>query len=98
MVAAWATPSTHGAAVYETILKADGGLSCNCPAWVYVRKGRPRGCRHTRAVEGQVPDVLAGKGAPVPGPAPPGPPRRSSLGSVGLSALTGRPLRRFDVS
>ena len=42
-MAAWATPSTHGAAVYETLLYADGQLSCNCPAWVYVRKGRPRG-------------------------------------------------------
>ena len=29
--AAWATPSTHGAAVYETLLYADGQLSCNCP-------------------------------------------------------------------
>jgi hypothetical protein len=33
VMAAWATPSTHGAAVYETLLYADGQLSCNCPAW-----------------------------------------------------------------
>ena len=32
-VAAWDTRSTHGAAVYETLLYADGRLSCNCPAW-----------------------------------------------------------------
>lgn len=34
VVAAGATPSTHGAAVYETLLYADAHLSCNCPAWV----------------------------------------------------------------
>jgi hypothetical protein len=93
-MAAWATPSTHGAAVYETLLYADGQLSCNCPAWVYVRKGRPRGCRHTRAAEGQVADRLAGRGTVVGGessrPTPRGPPA--------TSRLTGRPLRRFDVS
>jgi hypothetical protein len=33
VVAAWATPSTHGAALYETVLYADWSLSCNCPGW-----------------------------------------------------------------
>jgi hypothetical protein len=38
-MAAWATPSTHGAAVYETLLYADGQLSCNCPAWFTFGRG-----------------------------------------------------------
>ena len=91
--AAWATPSTHGAAVYETLLYADGQLSCNCPAWVYVRKGRPRGCRHTRAAESQVADVLAGRMAVTSGSS-----RSTPRGPSATSRLTGRPLRRFDVS
>lgn len=92
-MAAWATPSTHGAAVYETLLYADGQLSCNCPAWVYVRKGRPRGCRHTRAAERQVADVLAGRVAVTSGSS-----RSTPRGPTATSRLTGRPLRRFDVS
>jgi hypothetical protein len=94
VVAAWATPSTHGAAVYETLLYADGQLSCNCPAWVYARKGRPRGCRHTRAAESQGADRLAGR-EPVVGSEPSRPTPR---GPAVTSRLTGRPLRRFDVS
>ena len=97
VVAAWATPSRHGAAVYETLLHADGRLSCNCPAWFYVRKGRPRGCRHTRAVESQVADRLAGRGTVVGGPAGASP-RPAPRAPTATSALTGRPLRRFDVS
>ncbi len=80
VVAAWATRSRQGAAVYETLLYADGQLSCHGPGWFYARKGQPRGCRHTRAVEAQVADRLAGH-AP-----------------TATSVLTGRPLRRFDVS
>ena len=93
VMAAWATPSTHGAAVYETLLYADGQLSCNCPAWVYVRKGRPRGCRHIRAAESQVADVLAGRAAVTSGSS-----RSTPRGPTATSRLTGRPLRRFDVS
>lgn len=93
MVAAWATPSRHGAAVYETLLHADGRLSCNCPAWVYVRKGQPRGCRHTRVAESQVADRLAGHVAVVGGSSGP-----TLRGPTAISRLTGRPLRRFDVS
>jgi hypothetical protein len=92
-MAAWATPSTHGAAVYETLLYADGQLSCNCPAWVYVRKGRPRGCRHTRAAQSHVADVLAGRVAVTSGSS-----RSTPRGPTATSRLTGRPLRRFDVS
>jgi hypothetical protein len=91
-MAAWATPSTHGAAIYETLLYADGQLSCNCPAWVYVRKGRPRGCRHIRAAESQVADVLAGRAAVTSGSS-----RSTPRGPTATSRLTGRPLRRFDV-
>jgi hypothetical protein len=97
VVAAWATRSRHGAAVYETLLYADGHLSCNCPAWVYVRKGRPRGCRHTRAVESQVADQLAGRGTVVGGPTG-ALPRPAPRAPTATSMLTGRPLRRFDVS
>jgi hypothetical protein len=97
VVAAWATPSRHGAAVYETLLHADGHLSCNCPAWVYVKKGRPRACRHTRAVESQVADLLAGRLAAVDGRTG-GSSRPIPRGPTATSPLTGRPLRRFDVS
>jgi hypothetical protein len=93
VVAAWATPSTHGAVVYETLLYADGRLSCNCPAWVYVRKGRPRGCRHTRAAESQVADRVTDRGAVMGGEFS----GRTPRGSAATSRLTGRPLRRFDV-
>jgi hypothetical protein len=94
VVAAWATPSRHGAAVYETLLYADGRLSCNCPGWFFAKRGRPRGCRHTRAVESQVTDRLAGRGALMGG----APPRPAARAPSATSALTGRPLRRFDVS
>jgi hypothetical protein len=94
VVAAWATPSTHGAALYETLLYADGRLSCNCPAWVYARKGRPRGCRHTRTAEDQVADRLAGRVAVAGGESS----RPTPRGPAATSRLTGRPLRRFDVS
>ena len=94
VAAAWATPSRHGAAIYETLLHADGRLSCDCPAWVYVKKGRPRGCRHTRAVEGQVADLLTGRVAVTGGESP----RPTPRGPTAISRLTGRPLRRFDVS
>jgi hypothetical protein len=94
VVAAWATPSRHGAAIYETLLHADGQLSCDCPAWVFVRRGRPRGCRHTRAAEPQVADLLAGR-VVVTGREPS---RATPRGPTATSRLTGRPLRRFDVS
>ena len=94
MVAAWATPSRHGAAIYQTLLDVDGRLSCNCPAWVYVRKGRPRTCRHTRAVEKSRTGV--GRGTVVGGWAGGSPPP-ALRPSTATSVLTGRPLRRFDV-
>ena len=94
MVAAWATPSRHGAALYETLLHADGRLSSDRPAWVYVKRGQPRGCLHTRTVEGQVADRLASRVAVTGGQSP----RPTPRGPTATSRLTGRPLRRFDVS
>jgi hypothetical protein len=97
VVAACATLSRHGAAVYETLLYADGRLSCDCPAWIFVKKGRPRGCRHTRAVESQVAGLLAGRVA-VAGGRTGGPSGPTPRGPTATSPLTGRPLRRFDLS
>lgn len=97
VVAAWSTRSRHGAAVYETLLYADGRLSCNCPAWVYARKGRPRGCRHTHAVESQVAERLAGRGSVAGGPAMDAE-HPAPRAPTATSARTGRPLRRFDLS
>jgi len=94
VVAAWATPSRHGAALYETLLHADGRLSSDRPAWVYVKRGQPRGCLHTRTVEGQVADRLASRVAVTGGQSP----RPTPRGPTATSRLTGRPLRRFDVS
>jgi hypothetical protein len=63
------------------------------PRVVFVRKGRPRGCRHTRAAESQVAAVLAGRVAGTSGSS-----RSTPRGPTATSRLTGRPLRRFDVS
>lgn len=35
---------------YEVRLNPDGSLSCNCPAWVFKKKGKPRTCRHVEDV------------------------------------------------
>ena len=47
VVFTWAFPSSGGATVYETLLREDGTLSCNCPGWVFNPK---RTCTHTRQV------------------------------------------------
>jgi len=60
VVAAWAVPSSHGTTIYETLLYADGSTSCNCPAWVFRKAGRPRGCRHTRKAEPFAARLLSG--------------------------------------
>jgi hypothetical protein len=36
--------------IYVTQLNSDGMLSCNCPAWVFPKKGAPRECPHTRGI------------------------------------------------
>ena len=102
MVAAWATPSTHGAALYETVLYADGSLSCNCPGWVYPRNGRTRACRHTRTYEPLAPGLLAASAATGPSRTGTGPLRGDSGASpqppVVWGMGSGGPRRRFDLS
>lgn len=60
VIAAWAFASSHGTTTYETLLYADGTLSCNCPGWINKRPGRPRGCRHTKDLAPYMAEVLAG--------------------------------------
>lgn len=39
-------------ATYTTILRSDGTLACNCPGWVFKKKGQDeRRCKHTDLVE-----------------------------------------------
>lgn len=39
-------------ATYTTILRSDGTLACNCPGWVFKKKGQDeRSCKHTTLVE-----------------------------------------------
>lgn len=33
---------------YETRLEEDGTLRCNCPGWIFAKKGQERGCKHTK--------------------------------------------------
>lgn len=51
----WSFESTQPRAgkiiTYLTQLNGEGVLSCDCPGWVFKKKGQPRKCRHTRAVE-----------------------------------------------
>jgi hypothetical protein len=102
VVAAWATPSTHGAALYETVLYADGSLSCHCPGWVYPRNGRTRACRHTRTSETLAPGLLAGSAATGPSRVGTGPLRGGSGASTQPPVVrgmgSGGPRRRFDLS
>lgn len=51
----WEFPSgsTKGK-VYQTLLYVDGSTSCDCPGWVFKRKGTQDGartCKHTRFVD-----------------------------------------------
>lgn len=45
VVFTWGFPSSGGATVYETQLRMDGALTCNCPGWIFNPK---RACTHTR--------------------------------------------------
>lgn len=51
VIYAWSIASDRRAAKYEIILRADGTLSCDCAGWVFARKGKPRGCKHTTSLE-----------------------------------------------
>lgn len=53
VVAVWTHESTHWNTSYTTLLRSDGELTCDCPGWVYQRKGQERGCKHTRMVTEQ---------------------------------------------
>ncbi len=43
---------------YVAQLNQDGTVSCNCPGWRFVKKGQPRRCRHSDAVQGEVPEIM----------------------------------------
>jgi hypothetical protein len=44
---------------YVAQLNQDGTVSCNCPGWRFVKKGQPRRCRHTDAVQNEVPEIMS---------------------------------------
>ena len=51
---AFASSQPRGGQVinYEARLRSDGTLTCNCPGWVFKRKGTDnRECKHTRRVQ-----------------------------------------------
>ncbi len=60
IVAAWAFPSSSGSTTYETTLDNEGTLSCNCPGFIFKKKGQERGCKHTRQIEPYAERVRAG--------------------------------------
>ncbi len=64
-------------AMYSTLLRSDQTLTCNCPGWIFKKKGETeRFCKHTKQVEeeakgifkkwksgGQLPTILQGDSA-----------------------------------
>ncbi len=64
VIASWPFPSDHRAAVYEVILRKDGTISCDCPGWVFCRKGQPRSCKHTKSVQSEAIRILRGEATP----------------------------------
>lgn len=46
---------------YIVQLNADSTLSCNCPGWVFAKKGQPRRCKHTEdeRVKADLPKIRA---------------------------------------
>ena len=55
---AWAFDSSQGTTTYETVLRRDGTLTCNCPGWINKKKGEARGCKHTRDVAREAADLV----------------------------------------
>ena len=57
--------SASSSAVYEALLDTDtGASSCNCKGWTFKRPGKPRGCKHTKALaiewtSGMAPEAVA---------------------------------------
>ena len=64
VIAAWAFPSSSGSTTYETTLDDAGTLQCNCPGFIFKKKGQTRGCRHTRQIEPYSSQVLSGSLTP----------------------------------
>jgi hypothetical protein len=44
---------------YVAQLNQDGTVSCNCPGWRFVKKGQPRRCKHTDAIQNEVPELMS---------------------------------------
>lgn len=39
-------------ATYTTVLRSDGSIACNCPGWIFKKKGQSdRSCKHTSLIE-----------------------------------------------
>lgn len=64
VLAAWAFPSSSNSTTYETTLEEDGTLSCNCPGFIFKKKGQTRGCKHTRQIEPYTAQLLGRTLAP----------------------------------
>ena len=64
VIAAWAFPSSSGSTTYETTLDEEGTLNCNCPGFIFKKKGQARGCKHTRQIEPYTGRVLSGSLTP----------------------------------
>jgi hypothetical protein len=56
---AWAEVSSSGVTTYEIVLRTDGSMSCDCPGWVFSRRGQPRSCKHVRLHEAEAKILLA---------------------------------------
>lgn len=69
----WTFTSAHEAhgvrAVYSTLLRADNTITCNCPGWVFKKKGhKERFCKHTEKIAVEAISIYKKykKGEPLP--------------------------------
>lgn len=56
-------------AKYSTVLRTDQSITCNCPGWIFKKKGETvRACKHTRNVEEEAKGIFKKwkKGEPLP--------------------------------
>lgn len=58
VVYAWPAKSDRITTVYEVLLRADGAMSCDCPGWIYAKKGQERTCKHVQRHAGEAPGIL----------------------------------------
>lgn len=65
---AWPSPSSRGVTVYETLLRRDGTMSCDCPGWINAKRGKPRSCRHVVERQREAIQILTDfkAGRPIP--------------------------------